>query len=76
MAIWSRVLGVAVGVDDDFFELGGDSMAGLMVVNYAEELGIDLTPADLAILRRIIDRDLPWGRRLRRHRSPSALVGT
>lgn len=53
VAIWSRILGVAVGVDDDFFELGGDSMAGLMAVNDAKKLGIDLRPADLSILRRI-----------------------
>src|SRR5206468_9502673 len=33
-AIWSRALGLAeVGVHDNFFDLGGDSLAGLQVMH-------------------------------------------
>ena len=36
--IWKRILDVKrVGVDDDFFELGGDSLSGLRVVNQLRE---------------------------------------
>jgi amino acid adenylation domain-containing protein len=52
--IWSQLLGVAsVGVKDDFFELGGDSITGLLVIARAKQCGIVLTPEDLFRLRRI-----------------------
>jgi len=41
--LWSRLLGVErVGVQDDFFELGGDSLACMRMVAEAEKLGIAL----------------------------------
>src|SRR6185295_13965496 len=39
--IWSRVLDVdQVGIDDDYFALGGDSIRSLQVVSLAEEKGL------------------------------------
>ncbi|MEA2695450.1 MAG: hypothetical protein QOJ16_4837 [Acidobacteriota bacterium] len=44
-ALWAEVLGVeAVGEDDDFFELGGDSILVLKLCDRARELGLPLTP--------------------------------
>jgi acyl-CoA synthetase (AMP-forming)/AMP-acid ligase II/acyl carrier protein len=43
ITVWTDVLGVAVGPNDDFFELGGDSISAYHVVNgVAESLGIEL----------------------------------
>jgi len=43
-AIWSRVLGIAgIGVDDDFFDLGGHSLQGTQAVaEIGQELGVEL----------------------------------
>ncbi|AXA68871.1 non-ribosomal peptide synthetase, partial [Pseudomonas oryzihabitans] len=44
-AIWQRVLGVEqVGLDDNFFESGGDSIVSIQVVSQACEAGWQLTP--------------------------------
>jgi hypothetical protein len=41
--IWSNVLGAAeVGLHDNFFALGGDSILGLQVVARAREAGLEL----------------------------------
>jgi aryl carrier-like protein len=46
--IWQDLLGIApVGVYDDFFELGGDSVLGLRIVARAREHGLVLTPGQL-----------------------------
>ncbi|MCP4663055.1 MAG: amino acid adenylation domain-containing protein, partial [bacterium] len=46
--IWSQVLSVdQVGADDNFFDLGGDSILGIQVVAKAQEAGLRLTPKDL-----------------------------
>ncbi|HEX6346257.1 amino acid adenylation domain-containing protein [Umezawaea sp.] len=46
--IWERVLGVdRVGVEDDFFELGGDSIVSIQVVSRARQAGYGLVPRDL-----------------------------
>jgi hypothetical protein len=43
--IWAEVLGIdRVGVDDDFFELGGGSLSSLRVIAKAEEAGIAIRP--------------------------------
>jgi acyl-CoA synthetase (AMP-forming)/AMP-acid ligase II len=57
-AVWSDVLGLAVGVDDDFLALGGQSLAATRIVGRLQhELNVDLslvvffdapTPAALA----------------------------
>ncbi|HEX8615949.1 MAG TPA: amino acid adenylation domain-containing protein, partial [Thermoanaerobaculia bacterium] len=47
-AIWSRVLGVPnVGVDDDFFALGGDSMLSLEVLSQMRKEGLQSSVAQL-----------------------------
>jgi len=52
--IWSDVLGLStVGVQNDFFELGGDSLAALKILALCKREGIFLTPADMFKLRRI-----------------------
>jgi non-ribosomal peptide synthase protein (TIGR01720 family) len=46
--IWSEVLGIAdIGIDDDFFCLGGDSMQVVQVIVRAAEAGLALRPYDL-----------------------------
>ena len=46
--IWQAVLGLSeVGVTDNFFEIGGDSILSLQVVSRARQAGLGLTPKDL-----------------------------
>ena len=46
--VWQRVLGVdQVGMHDNFFALGGDSILILQVVSRAREAGLRLTPREL-----------------------------
>ncbi len=43
--IWSQVLGVSrVGIRDNFFESGGDSIQSIQIVSRARQKGIDLSP--------------------------------
>ncbi len=44
-AIWTEVLGVeSVGVDEDFFALGGDSLLSIRVIARGHKAGIRITP--------------------------------
>ncbi|MHC5826869.1 MAG: phosphopantetheine-binding protein, partial [Nostoc sp.] len=46
--IWQEVLHVSnVGIEDDFFELGGDSILCLQIIAKARAVGIHFTPRDL-----------------------------
>jgi phthiocerol/phenolphthiocerol synthesis type-I polyketide synthase E len=46
--LWSEVLGLSeVGVDDNFFALGGDSILGLQIVARAREEGLELAPGQI-----------------------------
>ncbi|GAA1024555.1 MULTISPECIES: non-ribosomal peptide synthetase [Amycolatopsis] len=46
--VWSAVLGVdQVGVEDNFFGLGGDSILSIQVVSRARQAGLTLTSKDL-----------------------------
>ncbi|MBM7171736.1 non-ribosomal peptide synthase/polyketide synthase [Streptomyces sp. G44] len=46
--IWAELLGVArVGVDDNFFMLGGDSILSIQVVSRARAAGLAISPRDL-----------------------------
>ena len=46
--IWSEVLGVeAVGVHDNFFRLGGDSILSIQIVSRCNEAGLRLTPRQI-----------------------------
>jgi amino acid adenylation domain-containing protein/non-ribosomal peptide synthase protein (TIGR01720 family) len=43
--VWSQVLGVKqVGIHDDFFEMGGDSILSIQVVGKANQQGLRVTP--------------------------------
>ena len=47
---WACVLGVEeaiIGLDDNFFQLGGDSIAAMKVVAEARKAGVGLTVADI-----------------------------
>ena len=47
-AVWAEVLGLArVGVHDNFFDLGGDSILSIQVIARAREHGIELTPRQM-----------------------------
>lgn len=47
-AIWQEVLGVTVvGVHDNFFSIGGDSILGIQVVIKARQAGLKFTPTQL-----------------------------
>ncbi|MGU2252635.1 amino acid adenylation domain-containing protein, partial [Pseudomonas aeruginosa] len=47
-AIWADVLGrERVGVTDNFFALGGDSIVSIQVVSRARQAGLQLSPRDL-----------------------------
>ncbi|HET7231202.1 MAG TPA: amino acid adenylation domain-containing protein, partial [Longimicrobium sp.] len=46
--IWAEVLGhERVGVDDSFFELGGDSILSMQVVSRARRAGVAITPRQI-----------------------------
>jgi non-ribosomal peptide synthase protein (TIGR01720 family) len=46
--IWAQVLGVdRVGVEDDFFTLGGDSILAIQATARARQAGLHFTPRDL-----------------------------
>ncbi|MFI2508365.1 amino acid adenylation domain-containing protein [Streptomyces sp. NPDC018972] len=46
--VWSRVLGgERIGIDDDFFQLGGDSVTSMLLVTAARAAGLVLTPKDV-----------------------------
>jgi amino acid adenylation domain-containing protein len=47
-AVWSHVLGLdQVGIYDNFFALGGDSIRGIQVLGRAKERGLDFSLLDL-----------------------------
>ncbi|MFD9960609.1 amino acid adenylation domain-containing protein [Amycolatopsis sp. NPDC058986] len=46
--LYADVLGLErVGVDDDFFSLGGDSIRSIQIVSRAKRLGVTITPRDV-----------------------------
>ena len=46
--IWADVIGIdRVGVHDNFFEVGGDSILGIQIVTRAAAAGLRLTPMDI-----------------------------
>ncbi|WP_415952973.1 non-ribosomal peptide synthetase, partial [Streptomyces sp. KLOTTS4A1] len=52
--LFAEVLGVAsVGVDDDFFALGGDSIASIQLVARARKAGLGLAPRDVFASRTV-----------------------
>ncbi|MFI2511745.1 amino acid adenylation domain-containing protein, partial [Streptomyces sp. NPDC018972] len=52
--LFAEVLGLAsVGVDDSFFDLGGDSIISIQLVSRARRAGLTLTPRDVFRLRTV-----------------------
>ena len=48
LEIWQQILGQReVGVHDNFFDLGGDSISGMQIVSKAHQQGLQLTPTQL-----------------------------
>ncbi|GCF07282.1 non-ribosomal peptide synthase/polyketide synthase [Dictyobacter arantiisoli] len=47
--LWTQVLSTErpISMDDNFFEIGGDSILSLQIVSRARELGLQLTPRDI-----------------------------
>ncbi|BAY99590.1 amino acid adenylation domain protein [Tolypothrix tenuis PCC 7101] len=46
--IWAEILGLKqVGIDDNFFALGGDSILSIQVISKANQAGLQLTPKQL-----------------------------
>jgi len=46
--VWRQILNVSeIGIYDNFFDLGGDSISGMQIVSKAREQGLKLTPAQL-----------------------------
>jgi non-ribosomal peptide synthase protein (TIGR01720 family) len=47
-SVWADVLGIEkVGVDDNFFEVGGDSILSIQIVARASQAGLRLTPREI-----------------------------
>lgn len=45
--IWSDVLGIEeIGIHDDFFELGGDSLLSIRILARAHKAGLDISPVE------------------------------
>ena len=46
--IWKQVLGIKkVGIHDNFFEIGGDSILSIQIVSRAKQAGLQLTPKQM-----------------------------
>ncbi|PPD36106.1 MAG: non-ribosomal peptide synthetase [Methylomonas sp.] len=47
-AIWAQVLGLEkVGIQDNFFDIGGDSILSMQLVNRSKQAGLSLTPRQI-----------------------------
>ncbi|MFD0415214.1 amino acid adenylation domain-containing protein [Streptomyces sp. NPDC127108] len=54
--VYAEVLGLGrVGVDDDFFAVGGDSIRSIQVVSRAKAQGIEITPRQIFECRTVAD---------------------
>ena len=54
--IWAEALGVArVGVEDNFFALGGDSILSMQVVSRARQAGLRLTSRDIFLYQTVAE---------------------
>ncbi|MGV9251182.1 non-ribosomal peptide synthase/polyketide synthase [Streptomyces sp. NPDC003697] len=53
-AVWEEALHTAVGVEDDYFDLGGDSLRALLIASRANDaFGVTLTPRDVLVSRTV-----------------------
>ena len=54
--IWSEVLGIKqIGIDDNFFEIGGDSIKSIQVTSKLQKYGLRISVADIFSNPRIRD---------------------
>ncbi|RAG85060.1 hypothetical protein DN069_13970 [Streptacidiphilus pinicola] len=54
--VFAEVLGIdRVGVDDDFFAVGGDSIRSIQVVTRARSRGVEITPREIFQLRNVAE---------------------
>ena len=75
-AIWAEVLGVAkVGVDDNFFDLGGDSILSIQVVFRSRRAGMLVSSSDLFRYQTVAELAAVVGRADRVAATQSAVVG-
>jgi non-ribosomal peptide synthase protein (TIGR01720 family) len=55
-AVWADVLGLSqIGIHDNFFSLGGDSILSIQAVSRARQEGLSYTPKDLFLHQTIAD---------------------
>jgi acyl carrier protein len=55
IGIWRSVLDAdRVSVHDDFFDLGGDSLASMRIVSLAQDAGMQITQDDIMASRTIV----------------------
>ena len=48
LSVWESILNKQpVGINDDFFELGGDSILSIQIINKASQFGLHFTPRQL-----------------------------
>jgi len=53
---WSEALGVErIGIEDDFFELGGDSVAGIQILSRMRDAGMPVDPQRIFEYRTVAD---------------------
>ncbi|MDZ7887036.1 MAG: non-ribosomal peptide synthase/polyketide synthase [Mycobacterium sp.] len=50
-ALCAEILGTPVGIDDDFFTMGGDSIVAIQLVNRARRQGLRITPQQVFTAR-------------------------
>ncbi|RYP90225.1 hypothetical protein DL770_003646 [Monosporascus sp. CRB-9-2] len=78
---WARVLNIdaaRIGLDDSFFDLGGNSIAAMKVVGEARKVGIKLAVADIfrhPALRDLANQSIPIADRTVQEVAPFALLG-
>ncbi|HSF42931.1 MAG TPA: amino acid adenylation domain-containing protein, partial [Thermoanaerobaculia bacterium] len=74
--IWSSLLGgVEVGVYDNFFQLGGDSIVGIRIVARANEAGFQLAPRQLFQYQTVAELVAAAGALTRQSTAPGPAVG-
>ncbi|KFH45123.1 Nonribosomal peptide synthetase-like protein [Hapsidospora chrysogenum ATCC 11550] len=80
-ALWAKVLNVepaVVGLDDNFFSIGGDSLAAMRLVGEASKIGLKLAVVDIfrhPALRDMAVRDVSTSKEVTEHISRTKLEG-
>lgn len=75
-AIWSETLGVEkIGIHDNFFGLGGDSILSLQIVARANEVGVSLTPAQMFKFHTVAELALIAEEKMSSHAQQSLVNG-